>query len=374
MMVIVIGAGFAGLSAARILGRNRKEIETIVMDKASESSFLPMLPDVIGRGINPEYLTADIKYLAARFGFKFIKAEVSAVDLDKKEVLSADQVFPYDYLLISSGSETNFYGNEQVRKYAYKLDDASDARKIRQALEAREFDNYLISGGGYTGIEVATNLSLYFTKKSLKKKIVIVERTPSILGPLPQWMKDYVSNNLKKLGIEVLTNTAIEKIEDKNIHLQGAGVFDNAMLIWTAGVKASDFIQKINAEKNPQGRLKVDEYLRLRESCFVTGDSSYVAHKGSFLRMAVQFSIKEGECAAINIIRSIKGARLVKYAPVDLGYVIPMANNSSCGTILGINMKGLIPTFMHYFMCIYRSWTIGNKLGILKGLVRGGSY
>jgi NADH dehydrogenase FAD-containing subunit len=128
-------------------------------------------------------------------------------------------------------------------------------------------------------------------------------------------------------------------------------------------------MQSINADKNPQGRIKVDEYMRLADDCYVAGDAAYVPYKDGFLRMAVQFAITEGHNAASNIINSIRGLPLTKFKPVDMGYIIPMANNRSCGEIMRMRFKGKFATFLHFIMCIYRSCGIRKKLGIIKGLI-----
>jgi NADH dehydrogenase len=224
---------------------------------------------------------------------------------------------------------------------------------------------YVISGAGYTGVEVAANLRVALNKRGIKGKIVIVERAASILGPLPQWMKDYVLINLRNMDIEVLTGLSVAGVSGRRIGLSGGQVFDDAVLIWTAGVETSDYIRDLNIEKSPQGRIKVDEYLRFNDSCFAAGDAAFFSYKNSHLRMAVQFSIAQGDCAGLNIIKTMQGKDLVKYRPVDFGYVIPMPNNRSCGILFGFKVKGALPVFLHYLMCIYRSLGLRNKLGVL---------
>lgn len=354
--IMIIGGGFAGLAALAKLAGYRMGLDITLIDKKTHSDFLPELPDVIGRGIAPEYLTCDISKAARRYRAKFLNDEVISVDTAYRKVKTRTNEFQYDYLLVTSGSETNFYGQEDMRKAAYKLDDIDDAKNIRSDVMNKKFDNYVISGGGYTGVEVATNLRVLLNKLSRKGKIVIVEKGPSILGPLPEWMKAYVLDNLRRLDIEVKTGTVAERSE-------------NTMLIWTTGVKTDDFVWKLGSEKNPQGRLKTDEFLRVDERIFAAGDAAYFLYKDKPLRMAVQFSIFEARKAAVNIVNSIRHLDLEKYRPIDLGYIIPMANNRSCGIVCGIRFKGTIATFFHYAMCIYRSMGLRNKFGILRGLL-----
>jgi NADH dehydrogenase len=370
--ILIIGAGFAGLSAARRLCKSGLPLDISIIDKKQTFDFLPLLPDCLGRGIDPEFLSRKIDIMGRKFSFKFIRQEVVAIDLEKKEVATSLEKLNYDYLIIASGSDTNFYGNDNIRKSAYKVDGVEDIMQLLRVLEEQEYSAYIIGGGGYTGIEVATNLRLFLKKRKKSGRIIIIERASSILGPLPVWMKDYVAQNLKDLNIEVLVNSAIERIEGKRVLVAAGPSLEQALVIWAAGVKTSAFLQGLNLEKNPQGRLKVDGYLKINDSCYLAGDAAYFSHNNNYLRMAVQFAITEGECAAINIANSIRGLNLREYHPVDLGYVIPMANNKSCGTILGMNLKGALPTMLHFLMCIYRSCGWRNKLGIIGSLLTGG--
>jgi len=368
--VVIIGGGFGGLSASRRLCKSGIKLEVILIDKKQTVDFLPMLPDCIGRMLSPDFLSYRIEDLGGKLGFNFINGEVITLDLDKKEVSVNSEGLKYDYLIIASGSETNFYGNQGIRQYACVLGGVSDARKMVDRLSQGKFDNYVVGGGGYTGIEVATNLRLFLNRNNKKGKIVIVERAPEILGTLPEWMKEYVVDNLRRLDIEISVNNTIDIIEERRIHLSEGKTLDNTFVVWTAGVKTSSFIQNLKVDKNPQGRIKVDEYLRLNNNCFVIGDAASFSHQEGILRMAVQFAITQGDFAGANIIRAIKGLGLHKYKARDLGYIIPMANNRSCGSILGLNFKGSLPTILHFIMCIYRSYGIRNKIGIIKDLLK----
>jgi len=370
--IIIIGAGFAGLSAAAKLRRISKEYNIIVIDKKQTFDFLPLLPDCLGRGIKPEFLNRGIKELSRKLGFEFICAEVSALDLEKREVSTFSRRIEYEYLAIASGSETNFYGNNNIKENSFKVDGVEDIKRLSLVVAEGKYDNYVIGGGGYTGVEIATNLRLSLKKRKKEGRIIIVERSPSILGPLPQWMRDYVNKNLKNLGIEVLAGSVIDKIEGSRVSITGGVSWSPAAVIWVAGVRTADFMQNLNVSKNPQGRINADKYMRVNSNCFCCGDAAYFPYKGNYLRMAVQFSIMQGACCGENIVRSIRGKKLKEYLPLDLGYIIPMANNASCGNILGINVRGLLPTVFHFTMCIYRSSGLRNRLGIIGNLIKGG--
>jgi NADH dehydrogenase len=370
--ILIIGAGFAGLSAARELAKATSGLEITLIDKKGRFDFLPMLPDVIGRGVSARFLSNAISALAGGRGVQFIQEEAVSADLPKNTLRTQSKTLDYDYLVVACGSETNFYGQKQLARYAYKLDNLEDAQRILQALRANRYDTFIVAGAGYTGIEAAANLRLLLNKSNSKKRVIIVELASSILGPLPGWMKEYVAGNIREFNIDTLLNCKIESIDRESLKLSNGQSFSRAMLIWTAGVKASDFIFSLDTDKTPQGRIKVDEYLRFRDNCFALGDAAQFSYRQRPLRMAVQFSIAQGRIAAMNILRLIRGRPLRSYRPLDFGYVIPMANNKSCGNIFGIDMKGYLPTLLHYLMCIYRSFSLSNKFGIIKQLTKRG--
>jgi NADH dehydrogenase FAD-containing subunit len=211
---------------------------------------------------------------------------------------------------------------------------------------------------------------LYFKNRKIVKKIIFIERASDILQAVPDGMKSYVARNLKSMGVEVLTNSVIEKISTDKLLVSGGREFRRPILIWVAGVKTARFIQKLNLPKNPQGRIVVDGYLRVSQNCFCAGDAAYFKEKNSFLRMAIQFAITQGDRAAKNIARSIKNIPLKKYRPLDLGYIIPRPNNKSCGRILGLNVSGRLATLLHFIMCIFRSIGWKNKAGIINSLIK----
>jgi len=369
---LILGAGFSGLSAAAKLGRVGG-IETTLVDARRHFNFLPLLPDVIGRGITPENLIVEIEPLSRKLGCGFVNSFVREADLAKKLVKTRDLTLEYDFLVIATGTETNFYGNNEIARRAYKLDNLEDAERIRMDIEKRAREVFLIAGGGYTGVEVAANLARYCRSCGIARKIVVLEKAPSLLGPLPAWMKSYAAENLKRMGVHMLFGSTVQGIDDSGtVHLSSGQTFNNAMLIWAAGVKTPSFIQDMRAEKNPQGRLSVDPYLRINENCFAAGDSAFFSYKNSFLRMAVQFAIAQGACAAENVINSVRVRPLRKYRPRDFGYIIPMANNFSCGNIFGVDVKGKLATLLHYSMCVFRSIGLKNKQGLIIDLLKKG--
>ena len=182
-------------------------------------------------------------------------------------------------------------------------------------------------------------------------------------------MRDYVSDNLKSMCIEVKANTVVESVAGRKLCLSGCQPLESALLVWAAGVKTSEFITALAVAKTPQGRIKVDELLRINESAFAIGDAACVEHKQQTLRMAVQFAITQGSVVAENIARHMRRKPLFVYRPLDMGYLVPMANNRSCGIVLGMRITGILATFFHYMMCLYRSYSWKSRFGVMIDLL-----
>jgi NADH dehydrogenase FAD-containing subunit len=367
--VIVVGGGFSGLRAVRELSRYKKYLRVTLVDKKETFDFLPALPDILSGRIKPEHLTTGFKNLSSKYGCLFVNEQVKKVDLSGKKIICEQSEITFDYILISSGAETNFYQNNQIRQRAFSLDSVEGVLTLKKEITRGDFDTVVVAGGGYTGIEAATHLRRFFRKKNVYKRILIIERGEAVLGGMDDWVRKYVLKNLQGDDIEVITKAAIKKAGPRSVWLESGETFNSALLLWTAGVRGSDLAFSLNLPKTEQGRLLVDEYLRCNNFCFAAGDAVNFQHKGVPLRMAVQFSLNQGRHAAFNILRAIVKLPLKKYRPVDLGWVVPMGNNRACGRILGVRAKGFIPLFLHYFFCVLRSPSWRKKRAILKDLL-----
>ena len=369
--IVVIGAGFAGLEAVRVFSRHRKILEgrrIILVDAKRTFDFLPILPDLVGGRIVRDHAVLDAAEYLERLGVNFENGEVASVDLAAREVRLKDgHALGYEYLLVCCGSVTNFYGSADMEKHALKLDSADDAAMIQNTVVTYPQKRFLIVGGGYTGIEIATNIARSLRRRGTKKYgIHVVERQEDILMALPEWMRDYCRINLCRLRIQIHSGVSISQLAENSVTLSNGLRIDDCLLIWAAGVQTPGFVRRLPCEQDSQGRLKVDRTLSFAEGAFAAGDAAAFVKKGRALRMAVQFSLNEGHLAAENVLRLCAGRKKLKmYRPVDMGYLVPMANFCACGTVLRVPVRGLAGWLLHYAMCIYRSLTLRHRLGIV---------
>ncbi len=367
--VIIIGGGFAGLNCLRWLSWYKRDIEVTLIDKRCHFEFLPLLPDAVGFRVNPHGLACPLPALAASCGAKFLNAEVEGVDFTARTVSVPGEQLLYDFLVIASGAQTNYYDAERIKHLVFPVNSVDDVLKIRVRMREKIARSYVVAGGGYTGIETATNLRSFLLRAGERDaRVVIVEKQNDILGPMPEWMKEYVREQLVKTGVGVVTGATVAGVTEKDVSLSTGEVFEDPVLFWTVGVKTAPFIGKLPVQKTPQGRIVVDRFMRVNESCFACGDAAAYVPAQNPLRMAVQFALSQGERAAANIYATMRGEGLKPYRFNDLGYLVPMAHGAACGYVLGMRAQGAFPWLLHYLFCIYRSCGISNKLRVAKNV------
>ena len=368
--ILIIGAGFAGLEAAQFFSKKRSQLgnrRVIVIDVKKTFDFLPLLPDVVGGRIAKDHAVLDLVDYLESLRINFEHDEVQRVDAVTKEVfLKSGHVLSYEFLVIACGTFTNFYGMEDIERRALKIDTSDDALMLQNTVMTYSDKKIVIVGGGYTGVEIASHLAILFRRKKIKKySINIVERQEDILGPLPEWIRDYCRINLCALRVNIYPSSSVQEFLEKRLKLSNGLEFEDYVIIWVAGVQTPLFVRDLPFDKDKQGRLIVDAHMRFSDGCFAVGDAASFSYKGKTLRMAVQFSMAQARVAAKNILGNIRGEqKSVRYQPIDLGLLVPLANKKACGKVLGLRVWGFAGWFLHYLMCIYRSISFKNRFGV----------
>ena len=364
--VVILGCGFAGIAAAHTFAHSGMDLEVVVVDRYREQHFLPLLPDVAGETLDIRNVTCRARYLSARYNFTFCSSEIRRVDLHGRMVHTADTSLSFDYLIIAVGAQTDFSANRFISSSAWKLDDAYDAEKIRDAVMQNRYKHYVFCGGGYTGVETATHVAKLIQRQRQQASVFIVERQPGILSRLPAWERRYAAANLKRLKITVHTQTTVKNLQDAGtVVFSDGSSLEAAMLVWTAGVRPADFLQRLGRPVTADGRLIVDGNLAVTDNCFAAGDAACFTANGGCIHAGVGYAATQGAHAAANIIRILKKKRMQPYRPPISGHVIPMANGRSCGTIAGVPCMGSAATLVHYLLCAWYSRGLRTKLKLI---------
>jgi NADH dehydrogenase len=370
--IVVMGGGFAGLAALWHLRHAGAAIERLLIDPGAAAVFRPLLPDIVGRGLPPAALATPYAPLAARWGFTHRRARVVTVEQEAGRILCDDGArLDFDVLIVATGAPASFFGRDDLRPLAIALDSIEEAMLLAEAVRSRPEQRFVVAGGGYTGVEIATHLRVAQRRAGGGGEVVIVESAPTLCHGLPEPFRRYLGRRLEEIGIRLITGARVTAADGEGITLKDGARLAPARLVWSAGVAVGEPARSLGTERTAQGRVKVNDRLQAAGNIFVAGDAAAVTAGRGVLRMAVPFAIGQGHAAAHNALRLLRGRALRPYRPCDPGYVVPLAQGRGCGMVLGVPLYGCLTVALHLAMCAYRSGTAANRLTVLRHALRG---
>jgi NADH:ubiquinone reductase (H+-translocating) len=373
--VLILGGGFAGLVAAQTL--KHADAQVTLIDRRNFHLFQPLLYQVATGSLSPGDIAAPLRSVLSRQK----NAEVllgSAADLNpvaKTVTLEDGGVFPYDSLIIATGSETSYYGKDQWREVAPSLKTIEEATAIRHKLlvafecaerapteeEARAWLTFVIVGAGATGLELAgalaeiANETLRHDFRHIRPeeaRIILVEGGPRVLAGYPQDLSARAEQLVTRLGVEIRKNTFVTDIDTSGISYKEGGAvkrLDAKTILWTGGVTATPFgrrvAQRTSAETDKTGKIKVFPDLTVPSfpDIFVVGDLAYVLQDGHPVPGVAQPAIQEGRYAAKAILARLKGEP--KPAPFhyfNKGDMAVIGRAAAVADVFGIHISGLL--------------------------------
>jgi NADH:quinone reductase (non-electrogenic) len=358
--IVIVGAGFGGLKAARALQHANARIT--VIDRQNHHLFQPLLYWVATAGLSPADISSPIRsILRKQKNTEVLMGEVTGVDLARQRVLMGEQAVPYDYLVLATGAHDNYFGHSEWQRYAPGLKTIVDAtsirRKILLAFEAaeRELDpqkvksllTFVLVGAGPTGVEMSGAIAELAHKAlaadfrhidTRSARIILVEAAPRILTTFPESLARKTKRRLEHMGVEVIEGRPVEEVDERGVVVGGERI-EAHTIIWSAGVSASPAGKWLGAEVDRAGRVKVESDLSLpgHPNVFVIGDTASVTQGGKPLPGVAPVAMQAGEYVASLIVQRIAGKEQRKpfryfnkgnlatvgrsYALVDLGKV-----------------------------------------------------
>ncbi len=294
--VVVVGAGFGGITLARELRGSTFAVE--VLDRRNHHLFQPLLYQVATAGLEPADIAYAVRGVVRRYrGVRFTAAEVVGGDLDAKVLHTASgRDIPYDYLVLAAGATTNTFGVPGVAEHAFGLKSLNDATRFRQHL-LEQFErcaadpslvddgrlSVVIVGGGPTGVEMAGSISELFNKVMrhdfpeldlTKSQVTLVEMLPSVLSPFHERLQQHAIAELRRRGVRVLLGTAVEELTPTAVRLSNGEVIKTHTCVWAAGVQAVDLGSRLGLETTRGRAIVVGDDLAVpgRPEVFVIGD------------------------------------------------------------------------------------------------------
>lgn len=387
--VVIVGAGFGGLRAAKALAR--APVRVVLIDRNNYHLFQPLLYQVAMAGLEPSSIARPVRrILRGQKNLEFRMAEVTGVDRGARVVHTSAGDVAYDYLVLASGGRTNYFGIESVARNALGLKGLADAVAIRnhvlscfeQAVlepdleRRRSLLTFLVVGGGPTGVEMAGALSelirlvLSRDTKALNiqdTRILLLEAGQRLLAGMRPRFSPVTAEMLWKKHVEVRFGTSVEGFDGERARIAGGEVIPTRTLIWAAGVEAVPLAPMLGVKPLRQGRVAVDASLHLPgdDRVFVLGDAAYLEAVGQPLPMLAPVAIQMAVSAAANIRRQLAGESARPFEYRDPGTLATIGRNAAVADIRGIAFQGFPAWVVWLVVHIIQLIGFRNKLFVL---------
>ncbi|HZQ36141.1 MAG TPA: NAD(P)/FAD-dependent oxidoreductase [Dehalococcoidia bacterium] len=387
--VLIVGAGFGGLEAAKRL--RKLPVEVTLLDRHNYHTFTPLLYQVATAGLEPEEIAHAVRPILGRSRhLRFRVAEVTSVDLDGRCVQTSAGELSYDYLILAAGSTSNFFGIDTLKRQALGLKDVDEALALRNHVLSRfeeaawERDaarramllTFVVVGGGPTGVEFAG--ALYeliqhtlphdFPGQNLgPARVVLIEAADSLLSAFKPRLRRYALRTLREKGVEVRLNSAVESLDGDRLRLRGGGELRTGTVMWAAGVHAADLVDGVPAPKGKSRRLQVDRYLRLPDhpEVYGIGDMAAASPDGQPLPMLAPVAMQGAACAVANIARDIAGKPPLPFVYRDRGTMATIGRNAAVAQIGPLPFTGFIAWLMWLGLHIVTLIGFRNRMLVL---------
>jgi NADH dehydrogenase len=347
--VIVVGAGFAGLSA--VAGLRKAGLRVTVIDENLYSTFQPLLYQVATGGLNPGDVSYPVGGFASRRGTRYVRGRLAAINASARSVALADgRALTYDYLIIATGVSANYFGVPGAEEHTFGLYTRADALVLRdhimngfERLSADESgkSSFAITmvGGGATGVELAGTLgelrsdvlrATFPDVSPSRVQVRLVEMGPELLMPFDPGLRAYTARQLKRRGVELLLGTRILSVGPDRVVVEKGDPLPSDLTVWTAGVAASSAVGSWGLPQGHNGRIVVGPDLRVAEPSgriFAAGDIAVNPDDPS--PQLAQPALQEGRHAAEQIVALVRGGSTATFRYHDKGTMATIGRRSA---------------------------------------------
>jgi len=388
--VVIVGAGFAGLYAARVL-RNAP-VDVTVVDRTNHHLFQPLLYQVATAALAPSDVTAPIRWLLRDHrNASVVLGEVTDIDVDRRvvTVTGTPEAIEYDFLILATGSHHAYFGHPEWEVIAPGLKSLDDALHIRGrflgAFERAEWTTdpaeraalmtFVVVGGGPTGVELAgvmpaiardalrTNFRHIDTAQT---RVILVEGGNRLLPTFPEHLSNRAKRDLEEIGVEVRLESLVSRITEREVHI-GSERIDARTVFWAAGNEASHLGRALRAPLDKAGRVIVEPDLSVagHPEVFVAGDLAAFTHGPKRVPGVCPAAMQEGQHAARMIVRTIRRQQRKPFRYVNKGDLATIGRSRAIADFGSFTVAGSLAWWFWLFLHILYLAGFRNRLSVL---------
>lgn len=388
--VVIVGGGFGGLKLANRL--NGSNFQVVLIDKNNYHQFPPLLYQVASSGLESSSISFPYrKIFQDKKDFHFRLAEVTAVIREKNLIRTTIGELRYDYLVLASGTTTNFFGNKDIERQALPMKTIEEALVLRNTLlsnfekaiictdekEKQALMNIVIVGGGATGVEVSGVLSEMkrfvlpkdYPDLKTPMNIYLLEGSPRLLGAMSNESSEHAEKFLKEMGVIVMLNKKVVDFRDGKVMLDDGDEIETKTFIWVSGVAATQFDEIAKEELGRGGRILVDEYNRMKgcANIFAIGDvclQTETDYPQGHPQVA-QVAIQQGSLLADNLKRIEDGEPLKPFHYRNLGTLATVGRNKAVADLNKLKLQGFLAWLVWMGVHLRSILGVKNKIMVL---------
>jgi NADH dehydrogenase len=328
--IVVVGGGFGGIKTALELAKHPNLFEVTLVSERPDFWYFPTLYHTATGGARAQS-SIDIKHLLKGQPVKFVQAKVEALNRETKTLaLAGGNSLPYDRLVMALGVVTNYFGIPGLPEFSYGIKSIAEAEELKRHLHQQIVDegkpdlNYVVVGGGPTGIELAGSLGEYIKfimrQHGIPERTIhidLVENAPHLMSRMPRAVGRAIERRLRSLGVKLYLGKAVQGETADELNVAGKPIRSHTV-VWTAGQANNPFFTNNAFALSPRKKVVVDEFLRAEKDIFVVGDNAETMYSGM-----AQTAIYDAEFVAHNLVKDAENEPKLAYRPKKPVYVIP---------------------------------------------------
>lgn len=388
--VVIIGGGFGGLNAAKALKRGAAEV--VILDRTNHHLFQPLLYQVASAALSPGDVAKPIREVFTnQENAVVIMAAVAAIDKEKGEVeLANGDTVSFDYLIVATGARHSYFGHPEWEECAPGIKTLTDALRIRERLlisfekaersdsisESEKYLNFVVIGGGPTGVETAGAIAEIAHKTMIKNfrrinpqttKIYLIEGMANLLPTFPKELSDRARSDLEKMGVRVLTDTMVTNVGQEGVTI-GETTIPARNVIWAAGNQASPLLKTLDCELDRQGRAIVqpDCSISGHSNIFVIGDAAHLKDEnGNPLPGVAPVAVQQGKYVAKLIRKKKRVEERLPFKYRDKGTMATIGTNKAVAMVGDLYFTGYLAYLAWGFIHIAYLVGFRNRLAVM---------